>query len=115
MKAKLPLNRNLLLYSFGEKGALLPEGAIRSFDKVAAYFDKKVFADLKSDASLEKKAMDWVASLKLDDEKKVGFAATAIYNHLRKVRDWHNEHPYTTIPEVSILLQASRFPSSTVK
>ena len=78
---------------------MLPEGAIRSFDKVAAYFDKKAFANLKSDASLEKKAIDWVASLELNDDKKAGFAVTAIYNHLRKVRDWHNEHPYTTIPE----------------
>ena len=55
-------------------------------------------ANLKSDASLEKKAIDWVASLELNDDKKAGFAVTAIYNHLRKVRDWHNEHPYTTIP-----------------
>ena len=45
------------------------------------------------------KAIDWVASLELNDDKKAGFAVTAIYNHLRKVRDWHNEHPYTTIPE----------------
>lgn len=98
-ESKVTIEPEFAMYSFGEKGALLPEGAIRSFDKVAAYFDKKAFADLKSDASLEKKAMDWVASLKLDDEKKAGFATTAIYNHLRKVRDWHNEHPYTTIPE----------------
>ena len=56
---------------------MLPEGAIRSFDKVAAYFDKKVFADLKSDASLEKKAMDWVASLKLDDEKNGRFCGNS--------------------------------------
>ena len=60
---------------------------------------RKAFANLKSDASLEKKAIDWVASLELNDDKKAGFAVTAIYNHLRKVRDWHNEHPYTTIPE----------------
>lgn len=86
------------MYSFGEKGELLPENAIRSFDKVAAYFDKKAFAKLKSDASLEKKAMEWVALLNLDDEKKSGFAVTTIYNHLRQVRDWHNDHPYTTIP-----------------
>ena len=34
----------------------------------------------------------------LKDEKKSGFAVTTIYNHLRQVRDWHNDHPYTTIP-----------------
>lgn len=87
------LNRNMLdetkvtiepesaMYSFGEKGELLPESAIRSFDKVAVYIDKKAFAQLKSDASLEKKAMDWVASLNMEDDKKAGFAVTTIYNH----------------------------------
>lgn len=98
-ESKVTIEPESAMYSFGEKGALLPEGAIRSFDKVAASFDKKAFANLKSDASLEKKAIDWVASLELNDDKKAGFAVTAIYNHLRKVRDWHNEHPYTTIPE----------------
>ena len=97
-ESKVTIEPEAAMYSFGEKGELLPEGAIRSFDKVAAYFDKKVFARLNSDTSLEKKAMDWVASLNLNDESKAGFAITTIYNHLRKVRDWHNDHPYTTIP-----------------
>lgn len=97
-ESKVTIEPESAMYSFGEKGELLPENAIRSFDKVAAYFDKKAFAKLKSDASLEKKAMEWVASLNLDDEKKSGFAVTTIYNHLRQVRDWHNDHPYTTIP-----------------
>lgn len=97
-ESKITIEPEAAMYSFGEKGELLPESAIRSFDKVAAYFDKKAFAKMKSDASLEKKAMDWVASLNLDEEKKVGFTVTTIYNHLRQVRDWHNDHPYTTIP-----------------
>ena len=87
-ESKVTIEPEAAMYSF----------AIRSFDKVAAYFDKKVFARLNSDTSLEKKAMDWVASLNLNDESKAGFAITTIYNHLRKVRDWHNDHPYTTIP-----------------
>ena len=70
MKARSPLNRNPLCIVLVKKELLLPEGAIRSFDKVAAYFDKKAFANLKSDASLEKKAIDWVASLELNDDKK---------------------------------------------
>ena len=94
-ESKVTIEPESAMYSFGEKGELLPENAIRSFDKVAAYFDKKAFAKLKSDASLEKKAMEWVASLNLDDEKKSGFAVTTIYNHLRQVRDWHNDHKYT--------------------
>lgn len=95
---KVTIEPESALYSFGEKGELLPENAIRSFNDVAVFIDKKAFAKLKSDASLEKKAKEWVASLNLDDDKKAGFAVTAIYNHLRKVRDWHNAHPYTTIP-----------------
>ena len=73
--------------------------AVYDFFAEVFKLDKKAYANLKSDASLEKKAIDWVASLELNDDKKAGFAVTAIYNHLRKVRDWHNEHPYTTIPE----------------
>ena len=97
-ETKITIEPEEAMHSFGVKGELMPKDAIRSFDKVAAYFDQKAFATLKSDAELEKKAMDWVASLNLTDDKKAGFAATTIYNHLRQVRDWHNDHPYTTIP-----------------
>ena len=55
--------------------------------------------ELKSDLALEKKASDWVASLDLNDDKKAGYVTTVVYNHLRRVRDWHNQHPYTTVPE----------------
>ena len=48
---------------------------------------------------MEKKASDWVASLDLNDDKKAGYVTTVVYNHLRQVRDWHNQHPYTTVPE----------------
>lgn len=97
-ETKITIEPEEAMHSFGVKGELMPKDAIRSFDKVAAYFDQKAFATLKSDAELEKKAMDWVASLNLTDDKKAGFAATTIYNHLRQVRDWHNDHPYTKIP-----------------
>lgn len=98
-ESKVTIEPESAMYSFGEKGELLPESAIRSFDKVAAYFDRDVFAELKSDLALEKKASDRVASLDLNDDKKAGYVTTVIYNHLRQVRDWHNQHPYTTVPE----------------
>ena len=98
-ESKVTIEPESAMYSFGEKGELLPESAIRSFDKVAAYFDRDVFAELKSDLALEKKASDWVASLDLNDDKKAGYVTTVIYNHLRQVRDWNNQHPYTTVPE----------------
>lgn len=97
-ESKVTIEPESAMYSFGDKGELLPASAIRSFDKVAAYFDKKTYAKLNSDVSLEKKAAEWVASLNLQDAKKAGYVTTLIYNHLRQVRDWHNDHPYTTIP-----------------
>src|SRR4029078_1068316 len=55
-------------------------------------------AKAKSDADQEKKATEWVASLNLNDAEKVTRVKTAIYTHLKTIRDWHNEHPFTTVP-----------------
>lgn len=96
---KVTIEPQRALLSFGDNGELLPENAIRSFDKVAVYFDKKLFSDLKSDAGLEKKAADWVAALNLKNEKDAASVRALIYTHLRQVRNWHNDHPYTTVPE----------------
>lgn len=98
-ESKITIEPEQALYSFGAKGELLPETAVRSFDQVAVYFDKPLFERLRSDLALEKKAADWVASLNLEDEKKAGYVTTLIYNHLRQVRYWHDTHPYTIIPE----------------
>lgn len=87
------------LKSFGEKGEFMPVNAIRSFDALSEYFDKKSFTQLRSDVSLEKKAQEWAGSLNLTDEKNRSYVNTLIYNHLRQVRDWHNQHPYTSVPE----------------
>jgi uncharacterized protein DUF3826 len=51
------------------------------------------------DTTLENKASEWVASLKLSDDAKAQRIRTAISTHLTAVRDWHNSHPYTMIPE----------------
>src|ERR1041385_606417 len=53
----------------------------------------------KADATVQKKAADWAASLKLNDAAKEARVADAIATHLKAVRDWHNSHPYTEIPE----------------
>jgi hypothetical protein len=55
-------------------------------------------ARAKSDAAQDAKAAEWVASLKLNDAEKEARVKEAIVTHLRAVRDWHNEHPYTTVP-----------------
>jgi hypothetical protein len=96
---KVTIEPQEAMFSFGNKGELMPATAIRSFDALAVYFDKGRFAQLQSDLSLEKKAAEWVASLQLKDQKTAGYVTTLIYNHLRAVRDWHNDHPFTTIPE----------------
>jgi hypothetical protein len=56
-------------------------------------------ANAKSDADQEAKAGEWVATLKLDDAAKESRVKEVIATHLKAVRDWHNEHPYTLVPE----------------
>ena len=51
------------------------------------------------DTALESKAAEWVSSLKLSDDAKSQKIKTAIAVHLTAIKDWHNSHPYTLIPE----------------
>lgn len=53
----------------------------------------------KSDPAILKRAAAWVAELGLTDPAKSERVRTAIATHLTAVRDWHNAHPYTTVPE----------------
>lgn len=55
-------------------------------------------ARAKSDVDQERKAAEWVASLQLNDPPRESRVREVIVTHLRAVRDWHNEHPYTTVP-----------------
>lgn len=61
-------------------------------------YTKAAEATAKSDAETEKKAAEWVGSLKLEDAAKEVRVATVVTTHLKTIRDWHNEHPYTTVP-----------------
>ncbi len=49
-------------------------------------------------AELGKKAAGWVASLNLGDPAKEARVQNVIATHLATIRDWNNEHPYTTVP-----------------
>ena len=51
------------------------------------------------DSSILKKASSWVASLQLNDPAKQQRLTAVIATHLSTIRDWNNEHPYSTIPE----------------
>ncbi|MFO1487259.1 MAG: DUF3826 domain-containing protein [Verrucomicrobiota bacterium] len=55
-------------------------------------------AVFKADTDLLKKAGEWVDSLKLNDPAKEARVREVVATHLKAVRDWHNEHPYTTVP-----------------
>jgi len=60
--------------------------------------EKATAAKAKSDADQEKKAAEWVASLNLSDSARETRLREVIATHLKSVRDWHNEHPLTTVP-----------------
>ncbi|HEY1114190.1 MAG TPA: exo-alpha-sialidase, partial [Chitinophagaceae bacterium] len=66
-------------------------------DKVSG-FAMNAEQKFKSDAEQEKKAAVWVSSLGLNDVAKEERVKAAIALHLRAVREWHNDHPYTTVP-----------------
>jgi predicted neuraminidase len=51
-----------------------------------------------ADSAIEKKASVWVASLQLNSPEKEARVTALIATHLTEVRDWNNEHPYTTVP-----------------
>jgi hypothetical protein len=55
-------------------------------------------ARAKSDADQAKKAAEWVASLNLGDAAKEARLQEVITAHLKAVRDWHNDHPFNTVP-----------------
>ena len=55
-------------------------------------------AAARSDAELAKKAGEWAASLGLGDPDREARVKDVIATHLKAVRDWHNTHPFTTVP-----------------
>ncbi|WP_114782543.1 DUF3826 domain-containing protein [Botryobacter ruber] len=52
----------------------------------------------KSDEDQERKAAEWIGSLQLQDPAKEARLLEVVATHLKTIRDWHNEHPYTTVP-----------------
>jgi len=52
----------------------------------------------KSKIELESKAAEWTAGLKLSDTATKKKVAVAIVIHLSSIRDWNNDHPFTTVP-----------------
>lgn len=46
----------------------------------------------------EKKATEWVQSLKLEDNAREDRVIKVVAEHLTAIRTWHNEHPASTVP-----------------
>jgi len=98
-ESKVTIEPEVAMYSFGEKGEKMPTNAIREFAQVEKFFNKKVDAKIHSDIDLEKRAQSFVDTLKLNDKEKENRVFTVIKTHMKAVRDWHNDHPYTIIPK----------------
>lgn len=87
------------MLSFGDKGEKMPANAIRDFKDVEQMFDKNADRQVASNLDIEKKAAAWVGALNLSDKDKENAVKLAVSTHLKAIRDWHNDHPYTIIPE----------------
>jgi len=55
-------------------------------------------AKAKSDEDAAKRSGEWVAALSLNDAAKEARVKEVILTHLKAIRDWNNEHPFTTVP-----------------
>lgn len=53
----------------------------------------------QADTALDNKAATWVAALQLTDNAKAKKVQAAIATHLTAVKDWHNSHSFTLVPE----------------
>lgn len=89
------LSKLCLVLACGTACLTLP---VRGADDAPSADDKMTASAAKSDADLAKKAAEWAASLKLDDEAKEARVADVITTHLKAIRDWHNDHSYTNVP-----------------
>ena len=94
--------------SFGPDGERMPDGALRSINGLAEYFGEGSVRKAAADEVVMKKAREIVEGLNLKDRAAKAQAIAVIYNHRRAVRDWHNSHPYTDVPETDPATGAKR-------
>jgi len=98
-ESKVVIEPKDAMFSFGAKGEMMPVSAIRNYADVEKFFNKTADAGINSDIDAAKRAQNWTDSLKLNDKEKEARVRLVIFTHIKAVRNWHNEHPYTTIPE----------------
>jgi hypothetical protein len=97
-ESKITVEPTEAMFSFGLKGEKMPANAIRDFKELEKQLNVKADAKIHSDIELEKRAKSFVDSLKLNDKEKEERVYNVIKNHMKAVRDWHNDHPFTTVP-----------------
>jgi hypothetical protein len=56
-------------------------------------------ANAQIDTASVAKAKEWITALQLNDPVKAAKLQEAIATHLTAVKDWHNNHPFTLVPE----------------
>jgi len=98
-ESKVTIEPKEAMYSFGAKGEKMPANALRDFAQVEKFFNKKADAKIHSDIDLEKRAQSFVDSIKLNDKDKEIRVYNVIKTHIKAVRDWHNEHPFSIVPK----------------
>lgn len=54
-------------------------------------------AKAKSDEDVVKRAGEWVSALNLNDAAKEARVKEVVVTHLKEIRDWNNDHPFTTV------------------
>lgn len=45
-----------------------------------------------------KKAKEWISTLELKDNNKENRVVQVVATHLTAIKDWHNSHPFSTVP-----------------
>src|SRR2546430_9020821 len=72
-----------------------------AFNASAQSSDAQTKADeakAKSDEDAAKRAGEWTVSLNLNNPAKEARVKEVILTHFKAIRDWNNEHPFTTVP-----------------
>lgn len=98
-ESKVTVEKEEQMKSFGVNGSLLPKNAIKDLKSVEVLINKQADRLAKSNVEIELKAKAWVEELKLNDAEKSVKVTNVIIKHMKAVRDWHNAHPYTEVPE----------------
>jgi hypothetical protein len=87
-----------IIVAMAMAGCMLTASSIAQNQTGATTTTTSTESKAKSDEGVDAKAAEWVASLNLNDTAKAGRLKDVIATHLKTIRDWHNEHPPTTVP-----------------